>query len=157
MDKKIQYLKSPLGLLKITVKHDKLISIRYTNEKVKKIEKDINLKVMKETLTQLKEYFNKKREVFELALKIAGTDFQQDVYKTLLKVNYGEVITYKKLAAMSGHPNAYRAVGTALKKNKIPIIIPCHRVIKSDNSLGNYTGGKERKEKLLKLEETDFF
>jgi len=156
MSKEVQYLKSPLGLLKITVKHDKLISIKYVKEKGKQLVKEINSEVMKKTLIQLEEYFNHKRNNFELPLLIEGTDFQQDVYKTLLKVNYGGVISYKELAAKSGHPQAYRAVGTALKKNKIPIVIPCHRVVKSDHSLGNYTGGKWRKEKLLELEGSEF-
>ena len=156
MSKEVKYLKSPLGLLKITVKHDKLISIKYVKENGQRLTKEINSEVMKKTLIQLEEYFNHKRNHFELPLSIKGTDFQKDVYKALLKVNYGGVISYKKLAANSGHPKAYRAVGTALKKNKIPIVIPCHRVIKSDHSLGNYTGGKWRKEKLLELEGSDF-
>ncbi len=156
MSKEVQYLRSPLGLLKITVKHDKLISIKYVKENGQRLAKEKNSEVMKKALIQLKEYFNHERNNFELPLSIEGTDFQQDVYKALLKVNYGQVISYKELAANSGHPKAYRAVGTALKKNKIPIVIPCHRVIKSDHSLGNYTGGKWRKERLLELEESDF-
>jgi methylated-DNA-[protein]-cysteine S-methyltransferase len=157
INKRIDYFHSPLGLLKITVKHDKLISIKYykENEKIK-IEND-NISIINEIKTQLREYFNKERREFNLSLKIEGTQFQKDVYKTLQKVGYGEVITYKNLAERSGHPKAYRAVGTALKNNKIPIIIPCHRVIKTDNSIGNYNGGVWRKEKLLQLEDSNFF
>jgi methylated-DNA-[protein]-cysteine S-methyltransferase len=157
INKRIDYFQSPLGLLKITVKHDKLISIKYCKENEKiKIDND-NISIINEIKTQLREYFNKERREFNLSLKIEGTQFQKDVYKTLQKVGYGEVITYKNLAERSGHPKAYRAVGTALKNNKIPIIIPCHRVIKTDNSIGNYNGGVWRKEKLLQLEDSNFF
>ncbi|MCF8001733.1 MAG: methylated-DNA--[protein]-cysteine S-methyltransferase [Halanaerobiales bacterium] len=110
---------------------------------------------MKTIIYQLKEYFKKERKNFNIPLKFSGTQFQRDIYKTLIEVEYGQTISYKKLAEKSGHPNAYQAVGTALKKNKIAIIIPCHRVIKSDGSLGNYNGGKWRKRELLKLE--DYF
>lgn len=152
MNKEVNYLKTFIGTLKITVKHDKLISINYCK---KRIEKEINKpisKSMKTVLSQLNEYFNKKRKQFNIPLELRGTQFQRDIYKTLSKVEYGKTISYKELAEKSGHPKAYQAVGTAMKKNKIAIIIPCHRVIKSDGSLGNYTGGQGKKEKLLKLE-----
>lgn len=72
------------------------------------------------------------------------TDFQKDVLYATSKIRKGEVKTYKQVAAMSGHPNAFRAVDTALKKNPFPIIIPCHRVIKSNGGLGNYSGGGKK-------------
>ena len=80
------------------------------------------------------------------------TEFQRKVYKTLLKVPAGDVISYSKLAKLAGFNNASRAVGSAMKKNKIPIIIPCHRVIRSDGSLGYYSGGIKWKRALLKHE-----
>jgi|SRR6056297_31220 len=157
MSKEIQYLKTPLGLLKITVKHDKLISIKYINKKQKKPKNIVKTAVMKKTILQLEEYFNQTRKKFSIPLEIQGTKFQKDVYNALLEVNYGKVISYKRLAKKAGHSGAYRAVGSAMKKNKIPIIIPCHRVIKSDKTLGNYTGGVWLKEKLLSLEDSEFF
>lgn len=152
MNKEVNYLKTFIGTLKITVKHDKLISINYCkNNSEQEINKS-NSKAMKKVIFQLNEYFNKDRRQFNIPLELKGTQFQRDIYKTLSKVEYGKTISYKELAEKSGHPNAYQAVGTAMKKNKIAIIIPCHRVIKSDGSLGNYNGGKWRKERLLKLE-----
>ncbi|MDE1869293.1 MAG: methylated-DNA--[protein]-cysteine S-methyltransferase [Candidatus Micrarchaeota archaeon] len=82
------------------------------------------------------------------------TDFQKRVLTATMSVKKGQTITYKQLAKMAGHPNAYRAVGTALKLNPLPVKIPCHRVIKSNGALGNYsgTGGSRRKAALLKME-----
>ena len=153
MNIKESYLNSPLGLLKITLKNDKLVSINYENNKkdLNNISLDDN-KIILDIKNQLNEYFKGKRKEFEIPLEIKGTDFEKDVYKALIKVKNGETTTYKKLAKDSGHPKAYRAVGTALKKNKIPIIIPCHRVLKTDKGIGNYNGRKWRKEKLLKIE-----
>ncbi|MGC8670087.1 MAG: methylated-DNA--[protein]-cysteine S-methyltransferase [Candidatus Micrarchaeia archaeon] len=81
------------------------------------------------------------------------TAFQQKVLMALLTVPKGKTITYKELAKKVNSPNSYRAVGTSLKKNPLPIIIPCHRVVKSDGSIGEYSyGGTKRKAELLKYE-----
>lgn len=152
MNKEVNFLKSFIGTLKISVKHDKLISINYCKNSKEQEINISNSKTMKTIISQLKEYFNKERKQFNIPLELSGTQFQKDIYKTLSKVEYGKTVSYKELAEKSGYPHAYQAVGTALKKNKIAIIIPCHRVIKSDGSLGNYNGGKWRKERLLKLE-----
>jgi len=87
-------------------------------------------------------------------LKSAGlTSFQIRVLMETIRIPRGETRTYKQIAAAAGRPNAYRAVGTALKKNPFPVIIPCHRVIKSDGSIGDYSGGgRRRKRELLKSE-----
>lgn len=154
MNKEVNYLKTFIGTLKITIKHDKLISINYCKNINDPEIYEFNSKSMKTVISQLNEYFNKERKQFNIPLELSGTQFQRDIYRTLSKVEYGKTISYKQLAEKSGHPRAFQAVGTALKKNKIGIIIPCHRVIKSDGSLGNYNGGKWRKERLLKLENT---
>ncbi|MGM0445408.1 MAG: methylated-DNA--[protein]-cysteine S-methyltransferase [Bacillota bacterium] len=147
------YLDSPLGLLKLAVKDDKLVSINFENNELKPINSSSNdSDLMLDIKSQLNEYFSGKRKEFFIDLDIQGTDFEKDIYRTLLDVKFGDITTYKELAQKSGHSKAYRAVGTALKKNKIPIIIPCHRVLKSDESLGNYNGGRWRKEKLLTIE-----
>jgi len=81
------------------------------------------------------------------------TNFQRRVLFATLTIPKGQTRTYKQIASKIGRPNAYRAVGTALKRNPLPIIIPCHRVIKSDGTLGNYSsGGTKRKFALLKEE-----
>ena len=89
---------------------------------------------------------------FDLPFLIEGTKFQKDIYQALLKVKYGQTISYKALATTAGYPNAYRAVGSAMDKNKLPFIIPCHRVIKNDGSLGNYGFGLKLKRYLINLE-----
>jgi len=81
------------------------------------------------------------------------TPFQKKVFSTLRKVPAGRVITYGELAKRAGYAGAARAVGTAMKKNRLPIVIPCHRVISSDGSLGQYSAGIKWKRHLLKYEE----
>jgi O-6-methylguanine DNA methyltransferase len=83
---------------------------------------------------------------------LTGTDFQQKVWNALREIPRGETRSYKELAAMVGRPGASRAVGTANSRNIIPLIIPCHRVIKNDGSIGGYSGGLGVKENLLQLE-----
>lgn len=101
---------------------------------------------------ELSEYFEGKRTSFTLPLNPAGTLFQKSVWKTLLKIPYGETISYTNEAKMLGNPKATRAVANANGKNPIPILIPCHRVIASNGGLGGYNGGINKKEFLLKLE-----
>ena len=83
---------------------------------------------------------------------LQGTDFQKQVWNELLKIPYGETISYGELARRIGNPKAMRAVGAANGKNSIPIIIPCHRVINADGNLHGYGGGLWRKKRLLNLE-----
>jgi len=101
---------------------------------------------------QLREYFNNKRQVFDLKLNPAGTVFQRHAWQQLIKIPYGETRRYKDIAAGLGNPNASRAVGMANNKNPIPIIIPCHRVIGANNKLVGYAYGLELKQQLLSLE-----
>lgn len=101
---------------------------------------------------QLKEYFNGQRKKFELALDPQGTSFQKSVWKSLLKIPYGNTISYQELAQKINNPKACRAVGNANGKNPLCIVIPCHRVIAADKSLGGYSGGIKMKKTLLNLE-----
>jgi len=87
---------------------------------------------------------------------LTGTYFQQQVWDTLRNIPYGKVISYKELALKAGKPGASRAAGTANSKNLLPLIVPCHRVIKSDGKIGGYSGGTGIKEKLLTLENNSF-
>lgn len=86
--------------------------------------------------------------------KLKGTEFQRDVWRALTRIPRGKTVSYKELAHMAGHPNAVRAVANAVGKNPMAPIIPCHRVISSDGSIGGYSGcgGIETKEKLLSSE-----
>lgn len=108
--------------------------------------------IIKETKKQLDSYFENKRKSFNIPLLTTGTSFQKKVWEQLLQIPYGETITYKDLATMIGDEKSFRAVANANGANAIGIIIPCHRVIASDGTLGGYAGGVDIKEKLLQLE-----
>jgi AraC family transcriptional regulator of adaptative response/methylated-DNA-[protein]-cysteine methyltransferase len=101
---------------------------------------------------ELKEYFEGKRQKFEVPLYTTGTQFQEKVWQLLREIPIGETRTYKQQSEFLGNPKAVRAVGTANGINKIAIIIPCHRVIGSNGDLIGYAGGIWRKQKLLELE-----
>ena len=105
----------------------------------------------------LERYFAGERVTFELDVEAYGavhgfTDFELAVYEALAKVPYGEAVSYRDLAVAAGHPNAYRAVGTAMSRNALPVILPCHRVIRNDGRLGSYGDDPAWKERLLALE-----
>ncbi len=104
-------------------------------------------------VTQLDEYFAGKRRAFDVPLDLScGTPFQQQVWRALYSIPYNESISYKTLATMIDKPTAYRACANANGKNPISLIVPCHRVIAADGSIGGYTGGIEIKEVLLGVE-----
>ncbi len=102
-------------------------------------------------IKQLNQYFLKKRRTFSIKTHLDGTNFQKEVYKEMINIQYGQVLTYKDLAKKAGYPRAYRAVGSACGANKIPIVIPCHRVVASEG-LGGFGGGLRLKKFLLNLE-----
>ncbi len=108
--------------------------------------------LLREAKKQVKEYFMKERRDFELKLSYQANNFQKEVLKALEDVKYGETISYKDLAEKAGHPDAQRAVGSALANNPLPLIIPCHRVLKANGEMGDYIGGLYRKQLLLSLE-----
>lgn len=101
---------------------------------------------------QLKEYFNGGRKTFDVPLDIHGSEFQKKVWAELLKIPYGKTATYKYIAERLGNVKTIRAVGKANGANPLPVIIPCHRIINSDGTLGGYSGGIRVKKKLLQLE-----
>ncbi|EAG6731198.1 methylated-DNA--[protein]-cysteine S-methyltransferase [Listeria monocytogenes] len=103
--------------------------------------------------TQLDDYFEGKREHFDLPVLLKGTDFQQKVWQALSEIPYGVVVSYKDIAISAGSPKAVQAVGQANRANPIPIIIPCHRCVKSNGELGGYNGTDvDKKQYLLALE-----
>ena len=102
---------------------------------------------------ELAKYFSGQLVDFNaLPLDLQGTPFQQKVWRELRRIPRGRTISYKELARRAGSPQAYRAAGQANGRNPVPIIVPCHRVISADGSLGGYSSGIERKEWLLKHE-----
>jgi methylated-DNA-[protein]-cysteine S-methyltransferase len=108
--------------------------------------------VIAETVRQLEEYFAGTRREFELDLAPQGTDFQLAVWDALRTIPYGETMSYGEMARAVGRPTAFRAVGQANGRNPIAIVVPCHRVIGSDQSLTGFGGGIDNKRVLLALE-----
>lgn len=108
--------------------------------------------LLQKVQTELDEYFNGSRTAFTVPINTAGTDFQQLVWSALQNIPAGVNISYGELARQIDRPKAVRAVGTAIGRNPICIIVPCHRVLASDGSLGGYVAGIERKKYLLDLE-----
>lgn len=109
----------------------------------------------KKYLDALKDYFDGKRKKFDFKLDLVAEGFQRKALLTLAKVPYGKTISYGGLAAAAGSPRAARAAGTACAHNPIAIVIPCHRVISGDGSLGGYGGGEDYKRYLLRFEGVD--
>ncbi len=107
--------------------------------------------VLKDTATQLEEYFARERTSFDIPMQLDGTPFQKEVWAELSRIPYGETISYGELARRVGRPKGPRAVGQANGKNPIPIIVPCHRVV-ATNGLGGYGGGLTVKSALLAVE-----
>lgn len=150
MANKSAYYKSDLGIIKISYQ-EKIESI----ELVDKIDsKNERSKLSDKIFTQIDKYLKGEVKEFDIydKLEIKGTDFQQSVWQELIKIPYGETRTYKDIAEKINNPRATRAVGIAIGKNPFLIIIPCHRVIRSDGKMGGFAYGLDVKEKLLDLE-----
>lgn len=111
-----------------------------------------NTETIENVFLQLEEYFEGKRQEFDIKILMRGTEFQKKVWNALMEIPYGKAVSYKYIAEKIGNPNASRAVGNANNKNRIMILIPCHRVIGKDGKLVGYAGGLDKKKKLLKIE-----
>jgi len=105
-----------------------------------------------QAVRQVEEYFAGTRTAFDLPLDLIGTQFQRAVWHALLAIPYGATVSYAQHANALGKPDAARAVGTAIGRNPISLVVPCHRVVGSDGSLTGYAGGLERKRALLAFE-----
>ena len=112
--------------------------------------------ILKETRKQLDEYFEGKRTRFDIALVMAGSDFQCSVWNALLEIPYGKIASYLELSKIIGNEKAVRAVANANGANAMSIIIPCHRIIGTNGKLTGYAGGLALKKKLLELENNLF-
>lgn len=116
---------------------------------------EFETEVIRKTIAQLEEYFEGNRQIFEIPLILAGSDFQISVWQILQQIPYGKKSTYLQLSKMLGNEKAIRAVANANGANAISIIIPCHRVIGSNGELVGYAGGLNTKKKLLELERSN--
>ncbi|MDG5473077.1 methylated-DNA--[protein]-cysteine S-methyltransferase [Jeotgalibacillus sp. ET6] len=145
-------MKSPINHLRLTANEEALIKIEFiTNNDVTRTE--VSNGILDEAEQQLNEYFSGQRETFELPLYFEGTDFQKKVWAGLMSLPYGTTCSYQDLARQIGSEKAVRAVGQANRKNPLPIVIPCHRVIGKNGSMTGYAGSEtSKKETLLQLE-----
>lgn len=142
-------IKSPVGSIEITGSDEGIRSILFLDTET---ENTAVPGCLLECVNQLNDYFEGKRHHFDLKLDPRGTDFQLKVWEKLQQIPFGTTISYLELARMTGSETNTRAVGNANGKNKINIVVPCHRVIGSNGKLTGYGGGLWRKEILLKLE-----
>ena len=114
-----------------------------------------NTPLLLETERQIKEYLAGERKQFDIPVNIQCEGFRKDVMETMARIPYGKTMSYGCIAKSCGHPGAGRAVGTVCRKNPLPIIYPCHRVVPSSGGIGNYSGPPGMKEKLLSLERSE--
>lgn len=129
------------------LKFESIIKKKFPNETIVRDDKSLT-----QTVLQLKEYFSRERESFNLALDLAMPPFHQKVLDAVKKIPFGKTISYSDVAERAGNIKAARAAGSANANNPIPIIIPCHRVLASGGRLGGYAGGLKIKNYLLNLE-----
>lgn len=144
------YFKTRIGILELIIQDNFLISLKPSNKTV--LTTNISL-LAEKVIKQVNEYFSGKRKVFDLPLKQEGTKFQQTIWDQLIKIPYGETVSYYDIAKQVNNEKAVRAVGNANGKNNIFIIIPCHRVIGKNGSLTGYAFGTKLKKELLDLEQ----
>ena len=148
---------SPIGNIIVSTDNKYVTSIHISGDRYfKRIPpawiKDRSNELLNETILQLDDYFKGKSKAFNLPILLKGTKFQVKVWKFLATIPYASTVSYKDVAIGISNTYAYQAVGTAVGKNKFPIVIPCHRVIKEDGSIGQFASGSKKKEFLLNLE-----
>jgi methylated-DNA-[protein]-cysteine S-methyltransferase len=154
---------SPVGTLLLAATEKGLLRVAYESEGLDKVLDTLGAKVSRRILKapkrldaaafEIDEYFGRKRKSFDLTLDLSlSSGFRQLVQKHLPQIAYGMTESYKQVAAIVGNPKAMRAVGTACATNPLPIVVPCHRVLRTDGSLGGYIGGLAVKTALLSME-----
>ncbi len=160
----ISYHKTKIGKLIIASYDDRICKLGFYYKKNKvaiddKVKKLLNAEfiecednIINVAKNQIDEYLDGKRKKFDLPLLLIGTEFQKRVWDQLKKIEYGYTVSYAEIAKKIGCEKAFRAVGLANSKNPLAIVIPCHRVIKSNGEIGGYAGGVDIKRKLIDLE-----
>ncbi|HXF35773.1 MAG TPA: methylated-DNA--[protein]-cysteine S-methyltransferase [Actinomycetota bacterium] len=163
LDVAVGEVESPLGRLLVAVTPRGLVRVAYPEEGRERVLAELAALVSPRVLVseaataearrQLEEFFEGRRRRFDLPVDRAlFRGFQRRVLERTARIPYGRVRTYGELAAAIGSPGAARAVGNALGANPVPIVVPCHRVVRAGGEVGGYGGGPERKEWLLRLE-----
>lgn len=140
---------SPIGTISLLANEKHLTHILFKKRLTPTPKSSRPLRIAKK---QLEEYFSGKRTKFSIPLQIEGTQFQKTVWQALGGIAYGKTKSYADLAKTIGREKAMRAVGNAMGRNNFPIVLPCHRVIRSQGTLGGFTGGTSIKRWLLNFE-----
>lgn len=148
--KNVFFYQIKIGKIAIEADETAVLAVRLSHPVSDKEVKETPL--IQKAYQQIDEYLTGKRKVFDIPMRPEGTEFQKKVWQVLEQIPYGETWTYKQLAEKTGNVKACRAVGNANNKNKLPIFIPCHRVIGCNGKLVGYAGGLEVKKALLNLE-----
>ena len=141
-------IKSPIGQLVIKADEEAIISIEISDAN----ENNNGNEITSEAVRQLKQYFKGVRKSFDLPLKFNTTPFRKRVYEALLNVPYGSTVSYRDLTYMAGNRRGFQATGQAMHFNPIMIVVPCHRVINSDGSIGGYGSHLDIKKYLQNME-----
>lgn len=150
--KNAYFYETPIGKIGIAEQDGYITNVFFGKTVVPKEYVVKETPILKKAYTQLAEYFNGNRKVFDLPFQLEGTDFEKQVWNALFDIPYGEMRTYKQIAEQLGEPNACRAVGRANGLNPISLFYPCHRVIGSNGKLTGYAGGLSTKQYLLEQE-----
>ena len=146
----VAYFKTPIGFVRITEEDGFIASVYMLDGDFEVLPPETPL--LKKAIQQLDEYFKGERMVFDLPLNQKGSDFQQQVWDQLSKIEYGKTISYLEQSKLMNNPLGIRAIASANGKNHLIIVVPCHRVIGSDGSLTGFGAGIWRKKWLLEHE-----
>ena len=145
-----KYIKIKTFIFEIIANDKYILEINRVN----KIKEENSNQICKIASEEILKYFNKEISNINIEYLLQGTDFQKMVWNALLNIPYGKTLTYKEIAILINKPKAVRTVANAISKNKLLIIIPCHRVIGSNGSLTAFRGGLDLKEHLINLEKS---
>jgi methylated-DNA-[protein]-cysteine S-methyltransferase len=163
LDVTYRVVDTPFGALLVAATSDGIVRIAFELEDhdrvVDELAERIGARLLRsarrtdEAARQLDEYFGGRRQRFDLPLDLRlVTGFRRDVLLHLRDIVYGRTETYAEVAKAAGNPRAVRAAGSACSHNPVPVVVPCHRVVRSDGSIGNYLGGTDVKQALLSME-----
>jgi methylated-DNA-[protein]-cysteine S-methyltransferase len=163
LDVAYRTMDTPVGSLLLAATDKGLVRVAYAREDhdmvLDQLAHDVSPRVLRaparldRAAREIEEYFGGRRSLFDLPLDFQlAHGFRRDVLAHLAEIAYGTTATYAAVATAAGHPKAVRAVGTACANNPLPVVVPCHRVVRSDGTVGQYVGGTDAKRALLALE-----
>lgn len=144
-----RYVDSPLGAICVECEDGKVTKVYFAETRQ---ESDAESALLDKACAEISEFLAGERREFTVPFAIPGTEFERSVLEEMCRIPYGETCSYSQLAERVGSPKAVRAVGAVCAKNKILLIIPCHRVLRANGEISGYSGGIERKKRLLELE-----